>query len=102
MRALGLVGLLLASPVNAADYQVTTNAAPFGEQPSSFREIDFPASHFIEKSQESSGSFSSEASSFDLKPMDEETRALTIVRDTGRNGAEESPDRRPYGFQRQR
>lgn len=77
MRALALVGLLLASPLNAADYQVTTNAAPFGEQPSSFREIDFPASHFIEKGQESTGSFSSEASSFDLKPMDEETRLKT-------------------------
>ena len=77
MRALALVGLLFASPVDAADYQVTREVKPFGEQPSSFREIDFSVSSFAERSQESTGSFSSEASSFDLKPMDEQTRVKT-------------------------
>ncbi|WP_162237890.1 MULTISPECIES: OmpA family protein [Rhizobium/Agrobacterium group] len=52
-------------------------STPPDEQLSSFREIEFAASTFKEHTEQSTGSFSSETSSFGLKDMDDETRLKT-------------------------
>lgn len=72
-----ILSLLLASPAAASQYFVTLTATSSDEQISSFREIEFAASTFHERTEQSSGSFSSEASSFGLKDMDDDTRLKT-------------------------
>lgn len=56
---------------------MTLTATSSDEQTSSFREIEFAASTFQELTEQSSGSFSSEASSFGLTDMDDDTRMKT-------------------------
>lgn len=77
MKGSAVLGFLLAIPTTAAAYTLTLDAGPVGDQPSLFREFKIPASKFGEKPAESTGSFSSQASSFGLKDMDAEIRVKT-------------------------
>ena len=77
MRVAFCLALLLSTPAIAATYTVTRDTASVNSRDSIFGEIEFPASSFSEIDQQSSGSFSSEISTFELKDMDEETRLKT-------------------------
>lgn len=77
MRCAILLSLLLTSPAAASQYSMTVTSTPSAEQLSSFREVDFAASTFNERAEQSDASFSSEASSFGLKDMDDNTRMKT-------------------------
>lgn len=76
MKASFLLTLLLASNAAAGSYTVSTGGS-FADQPSSFAEVAFPASTFDEKTEQSTGDFSAQASTFELQDMDEETRVKT-------------------------
>ena len=69
--------LLLMGPAAASQYSVTVTSTPSNEQLSRFREVDFAASTFNERAEQSGASVSSETSSFGLKDMDDTTRMKT-------------------------
>ncbi|CDZ56645.1 OmpA family protein [Neorhizobium galegae] len=77
MKAAFILAVLMATPANASDYVVKIISESMEEQQSVFREIEFPQPTFVEKMQPSSGGFSTEASSFGLKNMNNEARVRT-------------------------
>ncbi|MGQ8631749.1 OmpA family protein [Agrobacterium sp. DKPNP3] len=72
-----ILSILLTSPAAASQYSITATNSPSTEQLSIFREVDFAASTFNERVEQSGASFSSETSSFGLKDMDDPTRMKT-------------------------
>ncbi|MBW9069809.1 OmpA family protein [Agrobacterium pusense] len=77
MKLAIILTLLLMGPAAASQYSVTVTSTPSNEQLSRFREVDFAASTFSERAEQSGASFSSETSSFGLKDMDDTTRMKT-------------------------
>lgn len=76
MRILVLLALLFSTPARASTFTVAVTGGALPEQQSIFRERTFPASTFLEKMQQSKGSFSASNSAFGLKDMDEQTRVI--------------------------
>ncbi|MBN7808550.1 OmpA family protein [Agrobacterium rosae] len=77
MRVAFCLALLLATPATASVYTVTTGIGSVSDQQSIFEEMTFPASSFAEQEEPSTGDFSSQASTFELQDMDEDTRVKT-------------------------